>query len=202
MKKWLLGALLVAVVGLSGCIEHRAEKPVIYLYPEAEQEVTVKLDYAGELTTTYPQYMDGWTVIARPDGTLTYGGREYNYLYWEGEAQTEYDFSQGFVVSGDEAAAFLEEKLAVLGLTEREANEFIVYWLPRLEANAWNLITFQQEAYTDSAKLEITPTPDAVLRVFMAFKALDAPIEIEPQALSGAAREGFVVVEWGGCECK
>ena len=46
-------------------------KPVAYLYPQTETEITVKLDYDGELTCTYPAYADGWTVSARPDGTLT-----------------------------------------------------------------------------------------------------------------------------------
>ena len=48
-----------------------AKKPVIYLYPEQEQEVSVRLDYDGELTCTYPEYNDGWTVTAKPDGRLT-----------------------------------------------------------------------------------------------------------------------------------
>lgn len=51
--------------------EQAAAKPVIYLYPEKETTVTVKLDYAGALTCTYPAYGDGWTVTACPDGTLT-----------------------------------------------------------------------------------------------------------------------------------
>ena len=34
----------------------------------------------------------------------------------------------------------LEEKLAILGLTERESEEFIVYWLPKLEKNKYNYI--------------------------------------------------------------
>lgn len=46
-------------------------KPVAYLYPQTETEITVQLDYDGELTCTYPAYADGWTVSARPDGTLT-----------------------------------------------------------------------------------------------------------------------------------
>ena len=46
-------------------------KPVVYLQPEAATEVTVRLDYDGELTCTYPAYDDGWTVLAQPDGTLT-----------------------------------------------------------------------------------------------------------------------------------
>ena len=45
-------------------------KPVIYLYPEAETDVTVTLDYDGELTCVYP-VMNGnsWMVTASPDRT-------------------------------------------------------------------------------------------------------------------------------------
>lgn len=48
------------------------------------------------------------------------------------------------------------------------------------------------------AELEITPTPDSVLRVFMAAKPLDAPVDIEPQEFAPFERVGFTVVEWGG----
>ena len=179
-----------------------AEKPVIYLYPTAQMPISVKLDVDGRLTTTYPAYRDGWEVIARPDGTLTdpVTGREYYCLYWEGVTDTEYDLSRGFVIPGEDTAAFLEETLAKLGLTEREANEFIIYWLPRMEGNAYNLISFQTEAYTENAKLTVTPTPDSMLRVFMAWKPLETPIEIEPQELTAFERLGFTVVEWGGTE--
>ena len=34
-------------------------KPVAYLYPQTETEITVRLDYDGELTCTYPAYEDG-----------------------------------------------------------------------------------------------------------------------------------------------
>lgn len=178
------------------------EKPVIYLYPERETLVSVKLDFAGRLTAVYPEYSDGWRVLARPDGTLKdpVTGREYYCLFWEGVADTCYDFSEGFSVAGEDTAAFLEDALARLGLTDREANEFIIYWAPRMEGNAYNLISFQQEAYTDSALLEIDPKPDTLIRVFMAWKALDEPMDIEPQELTSPEREGFTVVEWGGAE--
>ncbi len=62
-------------------------KPVIYLYPESETNVDVKLNFNGELTCTYPLYKDGWSVRAMPDGTLyDVNDKEYNYLYWEGES--------------------------------------------------------------------------------------------------------------------
>ena len=177
-------------------------KPVLYLYPEAETEVTVRLEYKGRLTCTYPAPdPDGaWRVTARPDGTLTdRQGREYSYLFWEGASdETHPDFSRGFVVRGSDTAAFLREKLAYMGLTPREYNEFIVYWLPRMQDNPWNLIAFQGKNYTDSAPLTVTPRPDSVLRVFMAYRPLAAPIVVPPQELTPFVRRGFTLVEWGG----
>ena len=60
------------------------------------------------------------------------------------------------------------------------------------------LICFQGDAYTDAAKLEVTPAPDTVIRVFMTYKPLDAPVQIQPQTLTAPERSGFTVVEWGG----
>ena len=57
-------------------------------------EVTVTLDFDGTLTSTYPAYGDGWTVTARPDGTLTNPatGREYYCLFWEGITERSMTF--------------------------------------------------------------------------------------------------------------
>ena len=179
------------------------EKPILYLYPEETTKVTVKLELLGELTCTYPAYDDGWTVTAAPDGTLIdEKGQTYNYLYWEGAGTEQYDFSQGFCVAGADTAAFLEETLTQLGLTRKEANEFIVYWLPQMEDNPYNLITFQQEAYTEAAKLTVTPAPDSILRVFMTWKPLTEPVDIPAQELPTFERHGFTVVEWGGAKVK
>ncbi len=176
-------------------------KPVIYLYPEEETAVTVTLDYDGEVTCAYPASDGSWTVTAAPDGTLRdAAGQTYSYLYWEGTCAWDYDFSQGFCVPGADTAAFLEDALARLGLTRREANEFIVYWLPRMEANPYNRIAFQSDAYTSHARLTVSPEPDRVLRVFMAWQGLDAPVTLPAQELSSLQRTGFTVVEWGGAE--
>ena len=198
----VVSALAAVSVLLTGCTDMKSEKPVIYLYPEQAQEVYVQLELDGEFTCTYPEYDNGWKVKAYPDGTLRdqVTGKEYNYLFWEGTSGTGYDLSRGFVVEGKDTAEFLEEKLAYLGLNERESNEFIVYWLPRMEENDYNLITFQGEKYTEHAKLKISPEPDSILRVFMAYKPLDKPVDIPEQELEPFEREGFTVVEWGGAE--
>ena len=224
MKKWIAFLLALCLLcGLLGCqgdtpggepssssgVESAptgsdrglAAKPVIYLYPEETTQVEVALDYDGGLTHTYPAYGDGWQVTAQPDGTLTdETGREYYCLFWEGESRWEYDFSRGFCVAGLDTAAFLEDALAQLGLTDQEAQELIIYWLPKMEGNRYNLIAFQGEAYTGHARLTVTPEPDTLLRVFMAWKPVEAPVDLPAQELAAPERRGFTVVEWGGVE--
>jgi len=203
--KFLIILLSLILITFTGCEnDQMTKKPVIYLYPTSEQSVSVKLDYNGELTCTYPEYKDGWNVIAEPDGTLTNIGdkRKYSYLYWEGISKNQWDMSKGFVVKGEDTEEFLQEKLEYMGLTPREYNEFIVYWLPITQENKYNLITFAGEEYENLAKLNITPKPDSILRVMMLFKSLDKPIEIEEQEIKSFERKGFTVIEWGGTEVK
>lgn len=203
-KAWRLLAFAAALgIALAGCrspFEPTTAKPVIYLYPTQETQVNVKLTYRGKLTSTYPVSDGNWSVTAYPDGRLINqaDGKEYSYLFWEGKADVKYDFSKGFVVPGKDTAAFLQKKLADLGLTPREYNEFIVYWLPQMQDNPYNLIAFQTDIYTDLAKLDISPKPDSELRVFMAYKPLKKPVKLPEQTLPAFERKGFAVVEWGG----
>ncbi len=182
----------------------RPEKPIIYLYPEETTEISVKLGKPENLTCSYPQYnKDGWKVVANPDGTLIdkNTGRSLYALYWEGTSKKPTDFDEGFVVKSENTIQFLEEKLKVLGLNERESEEFIVYWLPRLQKNKYNLIKFEtMDEINRNMPMEFSVQPDSLIRIMMDFKALDKPIDIKEQTLSTPKRTGFTVVEWGGSE--
>ncbi len=180
-------------------------KPVIYLYPEEETDVSVQVDFNsnGELTCTYPEYDNGWNVTAMPDGTLyDKDGKEYYCLYWEGEGEYNLDFSEGFCVKGEDTADFLREKLMHMGLTARETNEFIIYWLPIMQENPYNIITFHTDDYVNAVPLTVSPIPDSVIRVFMTFRASNSEVAIPIQTLPQYERNGFAVVEWGGGEIK
>ncbi len=208
-------ALLFVAFCLAACDpdvrkEPSNEKPVIYLYPEQASVIDVTLEVEGSLSCVYPAFASAqptdtggtWRVFAQPDGTLTdlSSGRELGYLFWEGDAGFSPDFSQGFCVSGDDMRAFLEDALSKLGLTDREAADFITYWLPRMQENPYNLVSFQGDAYARVACLGIDPEPDTVIRVQMAWRPLEVPVQIEPQELTAPARNGFTVVEWGGTQ--
>ena len=182
------------------CDPNITYKPMIYLYPERMTKVSVKLGYENKLTTTYPKYNNGWVVTANPNGDLYDENGNYYYgLYWEGLNKLNFSFEDGFVVSNDNLIEFLEEKLTVLGLNDKERNEFIVYWLPILEQNKYNLIRFESmDAINSEMPLEVSPTPDTVIRVLMEYKPLDEKVDIVPQKLTSPVRNGFTVVEWGG----
>ena len=176
-------------------------KPIIYLYPEEPTLCTVNLTLNGNFICTYPKYSEnGWkNFTAYPDGTLVFpDGKEYYALYWEAEQAATWDFSKGFCVKGEDTAEFLEWALSEQGLTSREANEFIIYWLPLMQDNPYNVISFQGENYTEIAKLEVYPAPQSVLRVFMVYYPSDTEVEITPQKFEPFERKGFTLVEWGG----
>ncbi len=192
------------------------DKPVIYLYGDkggTEAHVELVLHDAKMLTVWPLAYQNAdtysWDVFAGEDGTIyDKKGIEYSYLFWEAQDYGNYTFDKGFCVAGSDTADFLWTELKEIGLSDKEANEFIVYWLPRMQDNAYNLISFEgldpSDSYNKDFELKVTDgdgnTADSVLRVMMAWKAVNEPVEIEPQTFNGFERNGFTVVEWGGSE--
>ena len=178
-------------------------KPIIYIYPTQETEVNVTLWTPENLSHTYPKYNSEkwWNVVAEPNGDLEDRDtwRKLYALYREWKTYAEDNFEEWFVVKWEDIIPFLEEKLAILWLNEREAEEFIVYWLPKMENNEYNLIRFEtKEEQDENMPLNITPEPDTVIRVMMDRKAMDEPIDIPEQELTAPERTWFTVVErWG-----
>ena len=151
----------------------------------------VQLTFNGTLTSTYPTLPpEGWTVTAQPDGTLTdEEGRSYRYLFWEGVADVDWKQDSGFLVKAEDAREFLEQSLTQLGLNELEQNDFITYWLPKLEKNGESFVTFAAEQYTDNAILTVTPQPDSVLRVQMLISKVDDSNRAAFQKLPGGGTD-------------
>lgn len=190
----------------SRCNSTPLAKPVIYIYPEEDMNINVKLINDKNISFSYPKYKDSWNFLAKTNGDLinTSTNRHYYSLYWEGKNyKNSLNNIDGFCVKGEDTISFLEEKLEILGLSERESNEFIVYWLPKMENNKYNYIRFKtNEEIEEYMKLEINPLPKTVIRVSMDFMVLDKYIKLKPQDLTPVERTGFTVVEWGGNEVK
>ena len=176
-------------------------KPVVYLYPEEPMDISVQLKLKeSKFTTVYPKFTkkDTWNVHAETDGTISIKGRKYPYLFWEAESYDLPDSNEGFVVTDKDAQSFLEEKLDILGLNDKEKTDFITFWLPILLKNKLSLCTFQTKKFFDTMELNVTPKPDSMIRIFLSIIKLDKPVNVKEQKLESVERKGFTVVEWGG----
>ena len=182
----------------------KVKKPVIYLYPETTIDVEIKLNIKNsKLSCIYPKFNgedNTWKVKASPNGEITILDKKYPYLFWEAESYINQDVSKGFIVKAEDAEKFLEEKLKLIGLNEKESCEFITYWLPELLKNKISLCSFQKQEFFDNFELDINPKPKSVLRVFLSIKKLNKEIKVEEQKFKPFKREGFTVVEWGGSQ--
>ncbi|MFT6981259.1 MAG: hypothetical protein ACJAUD_000022 [Crocinitomicaceae bacterium] len=177
-------------------------KPIIYLYPENEMDVEVKLDFEGEHPFLYPEYKDGWKCTASPNGDLKIGESTYNYLFWEvnqPDHLSTADLNEGFIVKGENSISFLESKLNAAGFTSKEKADFITFWGPRIQKNELNFVRFEFNEVCDKfATLSVSPTPDNVYRLYIFFSPIDEAFEVVEQQIPKLNRDGFTVLEWGG----
>lgn len=174
-------------------------KPVIYLYPKTKSNISVKVNPDGGMSESYPKYNNGWAVVADPSGEITLNGATYPYLFWEGNSYDVNVPAEGTVVKRENIPAYLDSKLALLGLNIKEAADFKEFWLPRMQSKPYYFVNFIPKEEEDRiAPISVTPTPDSIIRVLMYFRGTDSWYPTIDQTLKPAARNGFSVIEWGG----
>lgn len=177
-------------------------EPIIYLYPQTAQKVSVAFDKIVNLFGSMPEYRSGWNVIAEPSGKILNpsDGRFYPYLFWEGWSLIFPIQNKGFVVKQSEVSSFLTKTLPKLGLNEKEKKDFMNAWLPHFFNSPYYFITFLDQDDIDKiAPLQISPKPDTIIRIMMDIKPLEKAIDVEEQQFKSLPkRNGFTVVEWGG----
>jgi hypothetical protein len=179
------------------------KKPIIYLYPSEPMDISVQLNLKeSKFTTVYPKFngKNTWNVHAKPNGDIFIKDKIYPYLFWEADSYNSQETNEGFLVRKENAEKFLEEKLDILGLNEKEKTDFITFWLPVLLRNKLSLCSFQTQKFFDKIELNVTPKPDSLIRVFLTIKKIDKPVNIKEQKLESVERKGFTIVEWGGSD--
>lgn len=177
-------------------------KPVIYLYPETTQDITVQVAPKGGFTKTEPAYGNGWRVTATPEGVLTNAadGKIYPYLFWEGRGGMYEEPRNYWVVAKNDVPAFLTSTLGKLGLNQKEIADFNEFWLPRMtSANYYKIGFHGTNVMNQIAPMKLSQKADATIRILMDYSPLQAPIAAKPPTLPKTpVRTGFTVIEWGG----
>jgi len=179
-------------------------KPVVYLYPQKTEVVTVKVGAHVKISDPFYDPKTGWTALVHPNGQLVVGGSTYDSLFWEGPGYGRYpEVTEGTVVKKGDAIPTIKSQLAQMGLTKKETSDFVAYWQDKLPNKPYIRLTwFNTQQMNQLAPLYISPKPDTMIRVFLDSAGLDKPIGIQKQTLKSVPRKGFTVVEWGGLSVK
>ncbi len=173
------------------------DKPNIYLYPESTHEVSVTLEFKGNmLVKSIPDYGDGWTVTASPDGLID---GSYGFLFYEATAGgAGFQTDEGFSVSQTDLPQWMESTLYAYGFNGQETADFVEFWLAALPAAPWYLFYPQTEEIVDQhVGLQVEPTPDSLLRLWFAVQPVVVPVVLATPEVVPFNRLGFAVTEWG-----
>ena len=172
-----------------------AYAPNIYIYPEKKQPVDVKVFPNGKMLSSYPLYRQGWSVIVEPDGSIE---NTPGYLFYDAEVKLVVP-KKGWSVSHDHLFSFLSKTLKAYGLNKTEIRDFLVFWLATLpEASHYAIYPMLNGDIDPVCPLHITPKPKNILRLWLVFKPLSSPIELQAPKIESLNRNGYTVIEWGG----
>ncbi len=176
-------------------------KPVIYLYPTKPTYVDVTV--SGNIVESIPEYNNGWFgVLAMPGGVLFYKNNYYRELYYESSQEELNPPDNGIFLETTTLRQELKNQVLKLGLIDIEAQEFVDYWTPRLQALNKKYILFSildKEEKERTDHVEINPKPDTFIEFIAYFKGADEKFEIKLFNPSTPPRRiGFTAVEWGG----
>lgn len=185
----------IAADTTGGAVER---KPNIYLYPKVKSIISVKLEFplGGTVIESIPTYTGEWLVEVEPNGRID---NKYDYLFYESRTSDRYQYLSGWVVQRDSLLMFFKTNLAKSGFTEREICDFTEYWISRLtDYSHYTIYPQYSDDINKVIKLQISKTPDNVLRLFYIIKgSTNSESSLLEPIIPVFKREGFVVAEWG-----
>jgi hypothetical protein len=170
------------------------DKPNLYLYPEVDTELSVRLPGWRRITAADPLYPpQGWTVEAHPDGRLTTAQGPRDFLFYEilWDAH-RFQREEGWCAGASWAQATVEDSMADLGFLENEIADFAAAWDGGWPDAAFVTIYPQVE---DLALLRIDPEPERLLRAWFLVEEGCQPVR--PPHLERVERTGYHAAEWG-----
>ncbi|OQA53184.1 MAG: hypothetical protein BWY43_00111 [candidate division WS2 bacterium ADurb.Bin280] len=172
----------------------------LYLYPKEKK--TVKIESENIIFNTYPKTeTNGWTVEAKPDGTIIHQNEKYNSIKYDYKGMHTTPPKNGVVVRKEQLSNSLRTYANNLGLNKTESDEFVMFFTKKL-SNLGPYIQISHYNMGDSEKilnLKIEPKPDTFIPIVMYFREISTPLSLkEPTFDDIPERTGFTVVDWSG----
>jgi len=174
-------------------------KPNIYIYPNENIQLTVKLHFllGGEIVKSIPEYGNGWNVLVDTSGLIN---STYSFLFYESTQPDIWQRNYGWIIKTDKLESFFRQNMTDYGFNGREIDDFIAYWIPRL--NSYPLYSIYPQTKTiidDVIQLEFSKQPENILRLFYVIKGHNQlQDKLTVPTIDSFKREGYFVTEWGG----
>lgn len=173
-------------------------KPNIYIYPNKQIELSVKISFplGGRIVKSIPEYGEGWNINVDTNGLID---GTYTYLFYESTQPDIWQKQYGWIIKNNELESFFRKNMEAYGFKDAEIDDFIDYWIPRLNDYAFYSIRPQTKILiNDVISLTISMEPDNLLRLFYVIKGENQIQDklIEP-AIDEFKRDGYFVTEWG-----
>lgn len=180
-----------------------ADAPNLYLYPEVDTPVAVKLRLhpAQRVVASAPEYRGAWRGLAHPDGTFTTGGQRAPFLFYEasllaGQAdamQRQAGWCLGPELDGIEAMA---ELLGEYGFDARERADFVEAWHGTMPESASGYAVYPQLRVDHLVGIELSPALP-LHRLWLLVEDGAACIAEHEPLVQPFDRRGGHAVEWG-----
>lgn len=178
--------------------ENMVYKPNIYIYPNEEIELSLKIHFpmGGVIVTSIPEYGKGWEIKVDSNGLIN---NTYSYLFYESKQPDVWQRQYGWVIKTDKLESFFRKNMNDYGFKNNEVDDFIEYWIPRLKDSPYYTIYPQTKNLINSViTLDFSEQPDNLLRLFYVIKGNNQiQNELIEPTIDNFERKGYFVTEWG-----
>jgi hypothetical protein len=173
-------------------------KPNIYIYPTQKIKLDVYLNFpnGGSIVQSSPQYNNGWKITVDTSGLID---DEYHYLFYECRVPNYFQKEKGWIIKQKNLENFFRKNLSLTGFLNKEMEDFIEYWIPRLDYSTEYIIYPQfRNDIIPLIELNISEIPDCILRYFYLIEENSKGIiTIDKPVIPTFKRSEFTVAEWG-----
>jgi len=198
----LILTFLILSVPFQSCEPDEEEKmvykPNIYIYPNEVIDLTLKITFpmGGKIVTSIPEYGSGWSFVVDTSGLID---NTYSYLFYESIQPDVWQRNYGWCIKTDTLEIFIRQNMSEYGFNDKEINDFIEYWIPRLNDYPYYSLYPQTNCIIDDVvQLEFSKQPENILRLFYSIHGRNSFLDkLKAPTIDKFIREGYFVTEWG-----
>ena len=168
---FLFTLILLSTISFQSCEpDERKEdlvyKPNIYIYPKETVQLDVLLSFplGGKIVSSIPEYGNGWSITVDKNGTID---DMYSFLFYESTQPDIWQKKSGWTVKKNVLESFFRKNMAEYGFYGHEIDDFIEYWIPRLnDCDYYSIYPQTKELIDDVIEIYFSTQTENSLRLF------------------------------------